>query len=150
MGSRRPLASVACAGLDTSPFIYLIEGVGNRGPAAAELFRELNGVPKVTSTVGLVELLTCRGARDRNQLIPIYRRYLSQAAGLRVLNLDWDLAEKAAELRSAYPLRTPDAVQLAAAISGGADLFITNDRRFKAITEIEVLIFDDWAKEQQG
>lgn len=59
------------------------------------------------------------------------------------------MAERAAELRSAYPLRTPDAVQLAAAMMGGADVFITNDRRFRAISEIEILIFDDWAKEQQ-
>ena len=146
MGSGRPLTRIACAGLDSSPFIYLIEGEGDRGTAATELFQQLSGIPKVTSTVSVVELLTCRGARTGNPLTPIYRQYLSQSSGLRVLNVDWELAERAAELRSLYPLRTPDAIQLAAAILGGADLFITNDRRFMSVREIRVLIFDDWVE----
>jgi predicted nucleic acid-binding protein len=57
------------------------------------------------------------------------------------------LARKAAELRASYRLRTPDAIQLAAAIELGARVFLTNDDRIHGITEIEIVVLERWLQE---
>ena len=147
MGPQTPLESVSCAGLDTSAFIYLLEGHGNRGGTAVDLFAALRQAVKVTSIVTAVEVLTFCQTPDRADLAAMYRLYLSSAKRIRVLDVNWPIAEKAASLRARYSLRTPDAIQVATAITAGAELFITNDRKLARISEIGVLVFDDWEKD---
>jgi len=56
-----------------------------------------------------------------------------------------DIAEPAGKLRGKYPaLRAMDAIQLAVALDVGTDAFITNDRRLKSVTEIEVIILKEY------
>jgi predicted nucleic acid-binding protein len=147
MGPKKALATVSCAGLDTSPFIYLLEAGENRGEGAMRLFGALRHATKVTSIVTAIEALTLCQTSERKPLADTYRLYLSSAKGIRVLNVDWPVAEKAASLRAKYSLRTPDAIQIAAALSVGAEVFITNDRKLAVVSEIEVVIFDDWMKD---
>jgi predicted nucleic acid-binding protein len=56
----------------------------------------------------------------------------------------WGLRKFAEELRAKYGVRTPDALQLAAAVQAGATGFITNDRRLEAIKELEIGVLDDF------
>jgi predicted nucleic acid-binding protein len=150
MGSKTALETVSCSAFDTSPFIYLLEGNGSRGDAAVGLFETLRQADKVTSIVTAIEVLTACQTPDRAERAKMYRLHLSIAKGIRVLAVDWPIAEKAASLRARYSLRTPDAIQVATALTGGAEVFITNDRKLAAISEIEVVIFDDWAKQWHG
>jgi predicted nucleic acid-binding protein len=53
------------------------------------------------------------------------------------------IAEAAAQLRSRHNIRTPDAIQIAAAMQAGATHFLTNDARLPAIPSIEIIILDD-------
>ena len=53
--------------------------------------------------------------------------------------LDAELAEDAARLRSRYRLRLPDAIQVATAIRGRADVFVTHDRRLRRVKELNVV-----------
>ena len=47
-------------------------------------------------------------------------------------------------LRAGYAwLRTPDALQIATAIGKGAALIVSNDQRWKRVTEIEVLLLKE-------
>jgi predicted nucleic acid-binding protein len=55
---------------------------------------------------------------------------------------------KAAQIRARYQIRTPDAIQLAAAIEFGARVFLTNDDRLRKVTEIEVIVLERWLQEQ--
>jgi predicted nucleic acid-binding protein len=57
------------------------------------------------------------------------------------------LALQAAHLRARYQIRTPDAIQIAAAIEFGARLFLTNDDRVRKVTEIEVVVLERWLQE---
>ena len=59
------------------------------------------------------------------------------------------IAEKAAVLRSRYGIKTPDAIQLAIAIENDATLFITNDKRLKNVSEIEVLVLQEYLSEER-
>lgn len=53
------------------------------------------------------------------------------------------IAVEAACLRAIYTLRTPDAIQHAAAIIAGATHFLTIDARLKLCHDLQVLVVDD-------
>jgi predicted nucleic acid-binding protein len=51
-------------------------------------------------------------------------------------------AERAAELRARYHLRTPDALQVATALLSDCQAFLTNDKDLSRIIEIQVLVLE--------
>ena len=51
--------------------------------------------------------------------------------------------DRAAELRARYRLSTPDAIQLATAISHKATRFYRNDRGLRKVKEVECVIVDE-------
>lgn len=53
------------------------------------------------------------------------------------------IAERAAALRVRYRLRTPDALQVAAALAHGCEAFLTNDRDLARVTDLRMIILDD-------
>jgi predicted nucleic acid-binding protein len=51
----------------------------------------------------------------------------------------------AAQLRAVHPsVRTPDALQLAAALSAGCSAFVTNDRDLPALPGLRILKLRDY------
>jgi len=64
---------------------------------------------------------------------------------LMVVDIDRNIARQAAQLRAKYGIKTPDAIQVAACITTGAELFICNDIRLKKIQdEIPTTIVGDF------
>ena len=55
-----------------------------------------------------------------------------------IIPLTRAVVDEATDLRARYNFRTPDALQLASAIAGGCELFLTNDVALRKCTEIEV------------
>jgi predicted nucleic acid-binding protein len=51
-----------------------------------------------------------------------------------------EVAERAADLRARYNVRTPDAIQLATALEAGCDAFLTNDLALRRVAELRVLV----------
>lgn len=68
-----------------------------------------------------------------------YRDTLITAPGIELFDGTSTIAEQAAQLRAKYDLRTPDSIQLAMSIEFGADCFLTNDNKLKAVTEVTVV-----------
>lgn len=64
---------------------------------------------------------------------------------LDLLPVDQQTAQQAASLGAVYRLRAADAVHLATAIGGGADRFITNNRRDfpKSIADVDITYPED-------
>jgi predicted nucleic acid-binding protein len=60
-----------------------------------------------------------------------YELYLTHFPHLRLVPLDADLARETARVRADTGLRTPDAVQVAAARLYSADAVVTNDHRWR-------------------
>jgi len=56
-----------------------------------------------------------------------------------MIDVDGMIAERAADLRARYNLRTPDAIHIATAIVAGCDAFLTNDLALRRVTELRVL-----------
>ena len=71
-----------------------------------------------------------------------YREILFNSQGLTTIEVFPEIAENAAQLRTNYNLRTPDAIQMAAAIRGGASFFLTNDVRLPSLPALTVLVLD--------
>jgi hypothetical protein len=73
-----------------------------------------------------------------------YEFFLTTFPNLSFVSMGLGVARRAADLRADYRFRTPDAIQLAAALVQGATAFLTNDKKLKPVSEVEVLILDDW------
>ena len=58
-----------------------------------------------------------------------------------------EIAEEAARLRAAHKIRTPDSIQLATAINGGASFFLTNDDRLPELPGLTMLVMDELKRE---
>lgn len=127
--------------LDTAPLIYFIEGHSEYQPILSQLFdfNDKAGFSFVTSSITLLEVLV-KPLREGQQVIAEqYRDILTTAPGIELFDVTSAIAEGAAHLRAKYNLRTPDAIQLATCIELGADYFLTNDNRLKAVSEITVV-----------
>jgi predicted nucleic acid-binding protein len=70
---------------------------------------------------------------------------LSNSRGLTLVAIDHDQLRAATQLRAVTHVRTPDALQLAAALSHRAAAFLTNDRRLPDLPGLPILQLADLA-----
>lgn len=120
--------------LDAAVFIYFIEEHPDYLPVLVPIFEAIDGgaLPAVTSAVTLLEVLVVPyRAKDRN-LVERYETLLRRSRGLTMIELTLPQLRFAAQLRAETGLRTPDALQVAAALSAGCKALVTNDRRLPA------------------
>ena len=139
------LRGVTRLGLDTAPFIYLVEDHPLYVPLMDEVSRRIveGQMEGVTSVVTLGEVLVQPIANGDVRLQQRFRDALLNRPGLQMVPVDAALAERAAGLRAHYRMRLPDALQLAVAIDQHCEAFLTNDRRLARVAEVRVLVLDD-------
>jgi len=140
-----PLAGVSRLGLDTAPIIYYVEVHPRYDQVVGAVFEQLAQGPVVgvTSVVTHAEALVLPLLRGDTQLALAYQRLFQRAGPLQLEPIRRAAAERAAELRAHYKLQTPDALQLAVALRGGCQAFLTNDVRLKRVAELRVLVLDE-------
>ena len=137
---------------DTAPIIYFIEEHDIYGIVADKIFafiRDHSSLYAFSSVITLTEVLTQPLRKSRMDLVEKYRELLMNSGNFSLYPVDALIAEKAAVLRSRYGIKTPDAIQLAIAIENDATLFITNDKRLKNVSEIEVLVLQEYLSEER-
>lgn len=139
------LQNVNFLGFDTSPFIYFVE----QNPLHVNLMREIfkritNGdLQSCSSVITLTEVLVQPLRRNNQTLADEYRDLLFNGANFHLFSLTAEIAERAAELRAKYNLRTPDALQIATALENGCDAFLCNDNGLKQVTVLKILVLDE-------
>ncbi len=133
-------------GLDTAIFIYLIEEDPRFLPLVEPIFQDVAEGKReiVTSALTLLEVLVVPYRAGNAGLAERYEDLLSSSRGVAVMDLNRDQLRMAAQLRAATGAKTPDALQLAAALSAGCTTFVTNDRRIPAVPGIRVLQLGDY------
>jgi predicted nucleic acid-binding protein len=131
--------------LDTAPLIYFVEENPVYVPLVDGFFEALdrNEFRVITSTVTLAEVLIHPFRIGNVTLAEQYRDILLNQNSLITASVSPAIAERAAQLRATYNLRTPDAIQLATAIEEGSAVFLTNDVRLPAIPSLEILVLDE-------
>jgi len=128
---------------DSAPLIYYIEEHPEYLAIADELFGLLDsGAARgMTSVLTLEEVLVKPLREGRTELADQYRQVLTNSTNITLQPIDESICETAARMRARYGwLRTPDALQVAAAIKHQAQVIVTNDDRWQRLTEIEVAI----------
>jgi len=140
-------------GLDTSVFIYHIEGSSPQAVPAATALDELNvgAFEGVTSVITLMELIVKPLQMNRPDVADSYEALLVTYPNLNLVRLDRTTARRAAELRATYRLRPADALQVAACVQAGARAFLTNDKALRRVgDDVAVLLLDDFLAEDSG
>lgn len=131
--------------LDTAVFIYFIEEDPTYLPLVDKIFRAIDSgsLAAVTSTLTLLECLVVPIRAGNAQLRDLYESLLSQSKGLYLVDLDLPLLRRAAEVRALAGLKTPDALQVTAALQTGCSTFVTNDRQIPTLDDLRVIQLRD-------
>lgn len=132
-------------GLDTAPLIYFIEENPTYLEVTDAFFEAMfrGEFTVVTSVVTLAEVLVYPVRQGNITLVRQYRDILFNSQGFTTIEVNQNIAEIAAQFRANYNLRTPDALQIATAISAGASFFLTNDVRLQSLSELSMLVLDE-------
>lgn len=124
--------------VDSAPIIYLLEEHPKLAPRFRPLFErhEAGELHLAVTTISIAEVLTGPLSAGNEVLV---KRYRAVMESWQVVDLTADIAESAARLRASVKLKLPDAIQVASAISIGADALVTHDRDFSAVKALTVL-----------
>ena len=127
--------------LDTVAFIYLIGEHPDYLPLVRSIFEATDRGEReiVTSALTLLEVLVVPYRAGDLALAARYETLLTSSRGLHVVDIDRAQLRSTAQLRARYRVRTPDAIQLAAALSMRCGTFVTNDRKIPAIPGLTVV-----------
>lgn len=128
-------------GLDTAIFIYFIEENPRFLPLLEPIFQEVDKGRRemVTSALTLLEVLVVPYRSGDHLLAERYEALLTRSRGVRVADISRDHLRTAAQLRAATGVKTPDALQLVAALRAGCAAFLTNDRELPALRGLRIL-----------
>jgi predicted nucleic acid-binding protein len=127
--------------IDTAVFIYFIEENRRYLPLVARLFEEADSGKRelVTSAVTLLEVLVVPYRAGDVQLATRYEVLLTRSRGVHLVDVTRDQLRAAAQLRAATGMRTPDALQIASALSMECRTFLTNDRGLPAVPGLRIV-----------
>lgn len=133
-------------GIDSVAVIYYVTDEQRYAPLLNPLFEsiEKGDLTGVTSTVTLVETLVHPIKSKNTELIRQIKSMLLESENILTFDLTDEIAEQAASLRATYGIKTPDAIQIATALSAGATTFLTNDIKLRAVRELKVLVLQDF------
>ncbi len=138
------LPSAGSVYLDTSGFIYSVERVEPHRTLLEPMWR-LAGAGQftvVSSELTLLETLV-KPLRENDAVLENLFRTLLQAGEVRLIPTTRAIWERAASLRAATGLKTPDALHAATALAEKSDLFITNDGDFRRVQDLPVVVLAD-------
>jgi predicted nucleic acid-binding protein len=123
--------------VDSNVVIRFIEGdAATRAPLEARLRGQSE---LITSHLTRLEC-RCGPLRTQDQAtLALYDAFFASKE-ITLVNVDATVIDRATEFRAALNLRTPDAIHLASAIVGGANVFLTGDLAFSRLTQIPIEI----------
>ena len=132
--------------IDTAPVIYFIENHVKYRNIIRPVFTEIasGNIEATTSTITLLEVLVHPLRTGDETLAEKYRDILLSSEGLSTFEIFHEVSEMASRLRAKYSIRTPDAIQIAVGIMYHATKFLTNDPILKKVSDIKVLVLDDY------
>lgn len=132
---------------DTAPIIYYIEAHEEYAPLMKEVinYLKVGDLATFTSVITITEVLPKPVSQNQMQLVDRFLKFLRKGKNVNLLEISPDIAETAGRLRGKYDsLKTMDAIQVSAAISVGADAFITNDVKLKQVNEVKAIVLKDY------
>lgn len=122
--------------LDSAPIIHLVERVP---PYASAIRRKLSaqGLTLITSELTRLECRVKPLRYNDVALLQDFDDYFANSIA-EIIPLTCAVIDCATEIRAQFNFKTPDSVQLAAAVVANSDLFLTNDHRLSRFTAITI------------
>lgn len=130
--------------VDTSTVIYSVEKFPEYVPLLAPLWLKLQAgeIEIVSSELILMETLVLPLRNSNSILINAYEQLLISSE-MRLIPISQSILRQAANLRATSNLKTPDAIHVATALSVSCNQFITNDKGFRNVPGLPVVILSE-------
>lgn len=130
--------------LDTNILTYFFEKDPKFGSLAKTTVAKLqkNKIKLGFTFLSQAEILVHPYKLNDEDLINLYSNLESQFK-IKLLYPTPETAAIAAQLRAKYTIQTPDAINLAVALSNKFDAFLTNDATLKKVGEIKIITLTD-------
>ena len=96
----------------------------------------------ISSELIMMEVLVLPLRNNNESLTSDYEQLLLNSA-MQLIPIDRYILRQAANLRANNSLKTPDAIHAATGLSVDCNLFITNDRGFRNLAELPVVILSE-------
>jgi predicted nucleic acid-binding protein len=131
--------------LDTAPFIYFVEQVSPYHGVVDYVFECLDAgtLQASTSPITLAECLVGAYRSGDTSLQFDFYHLITRGPNITCGFVDYLAGRQAAELRAKYGLALADALQLAMAMGGACEAFLTNDVALKRVTELRILVLEE-------
>lgn len=130
--------------VDTSPVIYTVEENQIYSSLLQPLWLKFqtNEIAIISSELILMETLVVPLRSANNDVIAEYERLLLSSE-MRLVPISQAVLRQAATLRATTNLKTPDAIHAATAITANCTQFITNDRGFRNVSGLPVVVLSE-------
>lgn len=130
--------------VDTSTVIYSVEKFPEYVPLLAPLWLKLQAgeIEIVSSELILMETLVLPLRNANSILINAYEQLLISSE-IQLIPISQSILRQAAHLRATSNLKTPDAIHAATALSVSCNQFITNDKGFRNVSGLPVVILSE-------
>ncbi|MGI8419460.1 MAG: type II toxin-antitoxin system VapC family toxin [Candidatus Levyibacteriota bacterium] len=131
--------------IDTTIFIYHFEANRQYISFTTAIFNSFieNKFKGITSVISVIETLSYPAP---DKLIKEREEDFKTLPHFNVYDVTQEIAIITAKIRRKYKYRTPDAIQLATALYGKADIFITNDTKLQQFKELKVMLLKEFTK----
>ncbi|MGL5876051.1 MAG: type II toxin-antitoxin system VapC family toxin [Xenococcaceae cyanobacterium] len=130
--------------VDTAVLIYTLEENKDYFDLLEPLWLKFQAqeIELISSELILMEVLVLPLRSNNQSLVSDYEQLLLNSA-MQLIPIDRAILRQAANLRASNNLKTPDAIHAATAISVNCDLFITNDKGFRNLSNLPYVILSE-------
>jgi predicted nucleic acid-binding protein len=131
--------------LDANVFVYLLESSGTLADRAAAVVNAISSrrIAGIASTVVLAEVVVGPVLAGDEATAERYVDALRSIDNLHLVPVTVEIGAEAAFARGRRGLGLADAIHVATARIAGASILVTNDRRIRPSSRLEVLQLDD-------
>ncbi len=130
--------------VDTSVIIYTLEENIDYFNLLRPLWIKFQAqeIELISSELRLMEVLVVPLRNNNQSLVSDYEQILLNSA-MQLIPINQSILRQAANLRATTNLKTPDAIPAATAIFVNCDLLITNDKSFRNLSNLPVVILSE-------
>lgn len=131
--------------VDTAPIIYYLENSALYMDSVKKFFEKCvkENIQVVTSAIIIEEYLVFPYSSGKIEFADNFKRFI-EYMNIMVVDIDPNIAEQGAKIRGKYKnFKAMDALQVAAAIVSGCDMFFTNDKQLRQEKELPCMTMED-------
>lgn len=131
--------------IDTAPIIYYLENSSVYLDPIKRFFTKCidEKIQLVTSAITIEEYLVFPYSNGKMEFADNFKRFVSYM-NIEIVNIDSEVADQGAKIRGQYKnFKAMDALQIAAAIVSGCDMFFTNDGQLRQEKELPCMTMED-------